>query len=66
MNLSEPLRPFFGNLSLAFALKQAVATFDEPVVRENRNSGMCFKNDFKSFAGSLKMRRERIVNFLSP
>jgi hypothetical protein len=27
---------------------------------------MCFKNDFKSFAGSLKMRRERIVNFLSP
>jgi hypothetical protein len=55
VNLGKPFRLFLGNLSLALALKQAITTFNEPVVREDRNSRMGFKDYFKSFASSLEV-----------
>jgi hypothetical protein len=66
VNLGKPFRPFHGNLALALALKQTVATFNKPVIRENWNWRMRFKNDFKSSPSSFKVRGKSIVNLVSP
>jgi hypothetical protein len=65
MNLGKVFWSFLGKLSFAFALKQAVATLDETVIRENWDSWMCLKNYFKGFPGSFEVGSESIVDLLS-
>jgi hypothetical protein len=65
VNLSIPIRIFVGNSFLAFTLKQAIATFDEPIVHENWNLRAISEYDFKGFLGSSKMRGKGIINLAS-
>jgi hypothetical protein len=55
MDLDKPFRSFLSDFSLALPLKNPIATFDEPIVREDLNGVMSLKDYFQGLSSSSEM-----------